>query len=398
MKWVSAVSERASLDQAVAECTRTLTAQMGDVKPDLVLAFVSPHHAPQYARAPELLREALGDGLLLGCSAGGVIGGGREVEQRPGFALTAASLPGVTLVPFHLDDETMPDLDAGPDRWEGAVNVEAKASPQFILLVDPYTMRAENMLLGLDYAFPASAKIGGLASGGQPGGNALFLQDAMHRAGAVGVAMHGNIILDTIVAQGCRPIGKPMQITACQRNVLLELDGEKPMHTLRSLLDHLSQRDQELARHSFFLGVVMDELIDDPKHGDFLIRNIVGIDGETGSVAVGEMLKEGQTVQFHLRDATTSAEDLEAVLSRYGDALERPDISGALLFSCLGRGQGLYGRPDHDTEMFHSQMGPVPLTGFFCNGEIGPVGGTTFLHGYTSSFGIFRPKGAAQGE
>ena len=216
----------------------------------------------------------------------------------------------------------------------------------------------------------------------------------MHRAGAVGVALHGNIILDTIVAQGCRPIGIPMQITACQRNVLLELDGKKPLDTLRSLLDHLSERDQELARHSLFLGVVMDELKDDPKHGDFLIRNIVGIDGESGSVAVGELLKEGQTVQFHLRDAMTSAEDLEAVLSRYGDALEGPDISGALLFSCLGRGQQLYGRPDHDTQMFHNQVGPVPLTGFFCNGEIGPVGGTTFLHGYTSSFGVFRPRQA----
>ena len=393
MKWVSAISERASLDEAVAECTSTLIAQLGDETPDLVLAFVSPHHGPQYARTPELVREALGDALLLGCSAGGVIGGGREVEQRPGFALTAASLPGVTLVPFHLDDDTMPDLDAGPDRWEGAVNVEAKAAPQFVLLADPFSMRAENMLLGLDYAFPASAKIGGLASGAQqPEGNALFLQDAVHRAGAVGVAMHGNIILDTIVAQGCRPIGQPMQITACRSNVPLELDGQKPLRTLQSLLDHLSQRDQELARHSLFLGVPMDELKDDPKHGDFLIRNIVGIDGESGSVAVGELLKEGQTVQFHLRDAMTSAEDLEAVLSRYGDALEGPDISGALLFSCLGRGQQLYGRPDHDTQMFHNQVGPVPLTGFFCNGEIGPVGGTTFLHGYTSSFGIFRPR------
>ena len=396
MKWVSAISERASLDEAVAECASTLITQLGDETPDLVLAFASPHHGPMYDRTPELVREALGGGLLLGCSAGGVIGGGREVEQRPGFALTAASLPGVTLVPFHLDDDTMPDLDAGPDRWEGAVNVQAKVAPQFVLLADPFTMRAENMLLGLDYAFPASAKIGGLASSAQqPGGNALFLQDAVHRAGAVGVAMHGNIILDTIVAQGCRPIGRPMQITACRRNVLLELDGEKPLHTLQSLLDHLSQRDQELARHSLFLGVLMDELNDSPKHGDFLIRNIVGIDGESGAVAIGEVLKEGQTVQFHLRDATTSAEDLEAVLSRYGDALEGPDISGALLFSCLGRGQQLYGRPDHDTEMFHNRVGPVPLTGFFCNGEIGPVGGTTFLHGYTSSFGVFRPRQAS---
>ena len=145
-------------------------------------------------------------------------------------------------------------------------------------------------------------------------------------------------------------------------------------------------------RSSLFLGVVMDEFIDEPQQGDFLIRNVMGMDDRNGSLAIGEMLKEGQMVQFHLRDADTSAQDLAAVLERYAGDNRENSVQGALLFSCLGRGQYLYGRPNHDTDLFRDKLGAVPLGGFFCNGEIGPVSGTTFLHGYTSSFGIFRPR------
>ena len=154
----------------------------------------------------------------------------------------------------------------------------------------------------------------------------------------------------------------------------------------------MNQRDQGLMQNSLFLGVVMDELLDTPQQGDFLIRNVVGMDAKTGVLAIGEMLKEGQLVQFHLRDAETSADDLTAVLERYAIDNRENQVHGALLFSCLGRGQYLYGRPNHDSDIFQEKLGSVPLGGFFCNGEIGPVSGTTFLHGYTSSFGIFRPR------
>ena len=142
---------------------------------------------------------------------------------------------------------------------------------------------------------------------------------------------------------------------------------------------------------SLFLGIVMDDFNEDPQQGDFLIRNVVGMDGRTGVMAIGETLREGQRVQLHLRDALTSADDLSALLVKYASENDVGQNQGALLFSCLGRGQFLYGRPDHDTDMFQEKVGAIPLGGFFCNGEIGPVGGTTFLHGYTSSFGIFRP-------
>jgi len=183
-----------------------------------------------------------------------------------------------------------------------------------------------------------------------------------------------------------------MRITGSRRNLLLELDDAPPLKVLKDIFQTLNERDQGLMRNSLFLGVVMDELLDDPQQGDFLIRNVVGMDERTGAIAVGELLKEGQLVQFHLRDAETSSQDLTAVLGRYAADNRENTIEGALLFSCLGRGEYLYGRPNHDTGIFQEHLGLVPLGGFFCNGEIGPVSGTTFLHGYTSSFGIFRPK------
>ncbi len=397
MKWASALSENTSLEPAIAECAAALREQLGDIVPDLAVVFVSFHHREAYDALPGLVREQLGAPaaapLVLGCSGGGIIGNGLEVEQRPALSITAASLPGVTVDTFHLEGDQLPDLDAGPQAWESLLAVNAADAPQFVILADPFSFPVQNLLLGLDFAYAPATKIGGLASGGQQQeGNALFLGDRVHRSGAVGVALHGNITVDTVVAQGCRPIGKPMRITQSRRNLLEGLDGESPLNVLRGLFPTLSQRDQGLMRNSLFLGVVMDEFIDAPQQGDFLIRNVMGMDDRSGALAIGEMLKEGQLVQFHLRDAETSAQDLTAVLERYAGDNRENRIHGALLFSCLGRGQYLYGRPNHDTGIFRDKLGAVPLGGFFCNGEIGPVSGVTFLHGYTSSFGIFRPR------
>ncbi len=395
MKWSSAISEGTTLADAFDECAGKLEDGLGELTPDLVAAFVSPHYAPDYETLTMLAAERFGTALLVGCSGGGVIGAATEVENRPGLALTAACLPGVKLTPFHIQYGALPDGDAPPDEWGSLVSTPVGSEVDFLILADPFSMQGEQLLMGLDYAFPRSAKIGGLASGAhQEGGNALFLGAEMHRDGVVGVAFEGDVQIDTVVAQGCRPIGEPMHITSSRRNILLEVDRRTPFEVLKEIFMTLDERDRELAQHSLFLGVVMDELNDNPRLGDFLIRNIVGVDAQRGALAVGEMLKEGQTVQFHLRDAQTSSQDLNAMLEQYVSGL--PDggqsEAGALLFQCLGRGEYLYGRPDHDTGMFTDMVGAVPLTGFFCNGEIGQVGEATFLHGYTSSFGIFRPK------
>lgn len=393
MHWASAVSDDPSLERAVLACTAKIKQELEGASPDLAVVFVSPHFSPAYQQVPQLVRDQLGARVLLGCSAGGVIGGGHEVEQRPGFSLTAASLPGVDITPIRIDDAGVPNPDAGPDKWEELAGISRKAEPHFVLLADPFSIRMEEVLAGFDYAFPESAKIGGLASGGdRPGANALYMGDELLRTGAIGLAFSGNIAVDTIVAQGCRPIGSPMEVTKCEKNLLLEVDGRPPLEVVQELYQRAPERDKQLFQQSLFLGIVMDELQTRHRLGDFLIRNLHGIDRENGGFLIGAMLREHQTVQFHLRDAQTASDDLREMLAQYLSEHDPARAQGALLFSCQGRGSYLYGHEDHDTGLFSEHLGPVPLGGFFCNGEIGPVAGATYLHGYTSSFGIFRPR------
>ena len=403
MKWASALATDADTDIALNNAIQRISAELRGSQPDVAFLFVSPHHQATYARSGALVAKRLNPAHLLGCSGGGIIGGGHEMEHRPAISIVAAVMPGVTIAPFHLDDENLPGPDDGPRHWEKAVGVRAADDPQFVILADPFSMmHAEDMLRGFDYAFPKSAKIGGLASGANgPGQNALYLDHGFHRTGTVGLAFSGALSVDTLVAQGCRPIGKPMQVTRCQKNLLVELDKKPALAMLAELFEAATEREQELIRTSLFLGIVMDPFkAGEPKPGDFLIRNLVGMDSQRGVLAIGAILDVGQTVQFHLREAAAASSDLEAVLRRYsterlnetkGEALPAPP-RGALLFSCLGRGEQLYGKPDHDIGAFASELGQVPLGGFFCNGEIGPVGGTTYLHGFTSCFGIFRNK------
>ena len=393
MRWASAVSEQRSLEEAVEECVAAVGRELEDASVDLAVVFVSAEHAPQCDRVPGLVQEALHARVLFGCSAGGVIGGGREVERRPGFALTVAHLPGVDLNAVHLEESGLPNADASPDAWQEMARVAAEEGPCFIIVADPFSFPTQDLLDGLDYAFPGSVKVGGMASAAmQPFNNMLYLGDQVYRTGAVCVAMSGELVVDTIVAQGCRPIGGLMQVTRCDGNLLLELDNEPPMEVLRRVISTLDEGDRELARQSLLLGIVMDGLLEHPGQGDFLIRNIMGWDPNRGIMSIGELLTDGQMVQFHLRDAKTSAEDLDTLLTGYTRGMEGGQREGALLFSCNGRGLGLYGHADHDTGLFRKRVGALPLGGFFCAGEIGPVSGTTFLHGQTSSFAIFRPK------
>src|SRR5258708_5565991 len=349
VKWISTLSDAASLPQALEDVASAAEKSLKGQKPDLCLVFISSDFLAGYESVIPFLQSRLGPRVILGCSGGGVVGSGREVEHRPALVITVAVLPDVTLTPFRVADSSLPGLDVSPREWHSLIGVPAADQPQFIVLADPYSIRIENLLMGMDYAYPKAAKVGGLASGAkQPGENALYLNTVCYRSGAVGVALSGNIALDALVAQGCRPIGKPMRVTKCDRNILMELDGKPPLNILRDLFMTLDARDQNLLQHALFLGLVMDPLKSHFTHGDFLVRNIVGMDTEKGLLAVGALLREGQIVQFHLRDAQTSADDLMETLSMYAAKSGREQLAGALLFSCLGRGEYLYVHSSHD--------------------------------------------------
>lgn len=384
MRWASALSERIEPEDAIEEVAATVRESLGG-PPDLLLYFVSDHYAGAYGSIPEWIDRSLSPAVAIGCSASGVIGRGQEVEQREAISVVAARLPGVRAEVFHCE---LPPED--PRAWEQLVGVTPADDPSFLLLCDPFSLDTESMLRSLDAAYPRAPKAGGILSGARrPGDGAIFMGDGVLREGMVGIALSGPIEMHTVVAQGCRPVGEPMIITHCRDSIIYELNTGKPMEALQNLIGQVSPRDQELLRHSLFLGI---EMKDDGKsrfdQGDFLIRDVAGIDPSTGAMAVQGVVKDYQVVQFHLRDALTSTQDLERRLARLKRSSGH-DLEGALFFSCLGRGEGLYGVANHDSDLFCRHMGAVPMGGFFGNGEIGPVGGSTFLHGYTSSFAIF---------
>ena len=410
IQWANALSTCPSLEAAIAEVVdrvqKSLTAT-----PDLGLVFISSAYASEYSRLMPLLREQLSVPVLIGCGGSGIIGMNsdgetQEIEGEPALSLSLAHLPDVQVQAFHIPGDGLPDLDSPPNTWVDLIGVPPQEEPHFILLADPFAA-INDLLQGLDFAYPGSSKVGGMTSAGAMGvQSALFCNYKLYREGTVGVALSGNIVLETIVAQGCRPIGQTYQVTACERNIVLELatqdnvektsseiESRRPLEVLRDLLQSLSEEDRQLAQHSLFVGVARDEFKQQLGHGDFLIRNLLGVDPRVGAIAIGDRVRPGQRIQFHLRDARTSEEDLELLLHRYQkDSSGTTEAAGAVMFSCLGRGKGLYGKPDFDSQLFGRYLSNIQLSGFFCNGEIGPVGGSTFLHGYTSVFGICRSK------
>ncbi|MEL6813715.1 MAG: FIST N-terminal domain-containing protein [Cyanobacteria bacterium J06598_3] len=419
MRWASAISTRASLEAAVTEVTQQATQQLGitqpGVEPTLAFVFISTAFVSEYSRLLPLLHEQLNVDHIIGCSGTGVVGMAddfpEEVEEGPALSLTLAYLPNVTVKSFHLTGADLPDLDSPPTAWSKLLGVEPAQQPNFILMADPFSSGTSELLQGMDFAYPGCPKVGGLA-GLESFNNSsgLFCHKKVHKEGIVGVALSGEIVLETIVAQGCRPIGELYRVSEGERNIMLKLtkadeadelgdrtEDETPLEILQNIFQGLNEEDRELAQNALFIGVAQSGFKPSLTRRDFLIRNLVGVDPRNGSIAVADKIRPGMRIQFHMRDAQTSAEDLENLLRRYRverleDKIDSTAQSaspvGALLFSCTGRGVGLYEESNFDSDLFEQYLGPLPIGGFFCNGEIGPVGTTTFLHGFTSVFGI----------
>ena len=392
MQWVSTISSLPDPRDAVIEAAEEAQEQLEGATPDLLLAFVSSHFRGAYYQVPGWIGEVMPARVFAGCSSLGQIGAGQEREQSPGISLVAAVLPDVEIELVTPSTAAIPDQDAPPDAWRSWWSWPQRETFAVLLLADPFSQGLEAALEGLDYAYPGAVAIGGLASGaGMPAGNAMYHQDQISHGGIIGVALAGNVAMKTLVAQGCRPIGEPLTVTCCDNRLLLEVDGQTPVEYLRDLMRRLNSEDRALARSSLFVGVQMNPHQSFPGPGDFLIRNVVGVDDETGVMATAVLMHDGQVVQFHVRDRQSSIEDLDRQLTDATLDIAAAPISGALLFSCLGRGAHLFGETGHDSRRFREIFGPAPLGGFFCSGEIGPVGSQTHIHGYTSSFGLFRP-------
>jgi len=394
VRWVSAISDTKDIDHALDAVVDDVRQGMNGDPVDLLFVHASEQHLFDLGRVVDRLRDGFGPGpSILGCSAAAVIGSHLELEDRPGIVLLAANLPGVDMRCTSVGTDDLPPLDGSPAPWRDLFGVDPQLHPDFVVLCDPFTIDHQQLLQGLDYAYPASRVVGGLASGASgPGATALFTDEGIEREGATVLAVWGNVRVDPIVAQGCRPIGAPARITECEGQLLQALDERPPTEVLQEVFTTLDDDERQLARHALHLGLVVDEMREEMGRGDFLVRNILGMHRESGVIAVGSELRQGQTVQFHVRDGRTAAADLDLLLQRYVGGRPDTEPAAVLQFSCLGRGRNLFGTANHDVSSVHEALGPMPVAGFFANGEIGPVGGNTYVHGYTTVLGVVRPR------
>jgi small ligand-binding sensory domain FIST len=385
MPFAAALSEHPEASQAVGEVIGEVAERLGGAPPDLAVLFVTPPHGQSFPAVARAVRELLQPTSLLGATAVAVVGGPREVEEQPAITLWAAAGIG-EVIPTRLDAVHT----ATGVIVSGLPSIPDDGDRVMLLLPDPFTFPADAFLQHLSENRPGLTAIGGLASAARgPGGNTLVLDDQFYDDGAVGVILPPGVAVATVVSQGCRPVGRPYTVTRAEGHLLQELGGQPALQRLQDLAGELPAADRQLLSQGVHLGRVIDEHKLDFERGDFLIRGVMGVEQATGALAVGDELEIGATVQFQVRDATSADEDLRALLS--GRSAE-----AALVFTCNGRGVNLFGVPDHDASIVSELTGSSAVSGMFCAGEVGPVGGKTFLHGFTASVALFRELDGTQ--
>jgi small ligand-binding sensory domain FIST len=351
------------------------------------MIFVSPHHRDHMELIARRACDAAGTTNLVGCTGESIVGGEREIEGQPAIALWLAQLPGAAIVPFHLDIERTPDGVSFTGWPTNFTESQHSADSALLMLAEPFSFPADVLIERLNEDSPGLRLIGGMASGGWgPEQNRLILGHDVYATGAVAALVSGSVRVRSVVSQGCRPVGRPFVITKSDRNVILELAGQPAMTRLQEVYETLNDDEKALVRRGLHVGQAMSEYQDKFGRGDFLVRNVIGADPNSGAIALGDYVRTGQTVQFHIRDAQSADEDLRELLR---DAKGDTGSRGALLFTCNGRGTRLFPEPDHDARVVQKTTGGIPLAGFFAQGEMGPVGNKNFLHGFTASIALF---------
>jgi small ligand-binding sensory domain FIST len=364
--------------------TQALTALDGQT-PDLLAVFVCGGEPGASAEALERAAGMARAGAAIGCSAPGVIGAGRGVEATAAVAVWCAVLPGVHARTFSL--EVMP-ADGGmavvgmPER-----QVDDEVA---VLLADPWSFPVDGFVEQSNTALPGLPFVGGMAAGaGGRGSTRLMIDGHITERGAVGVLLGGPVGARTVVSQGCRPVGPAMTVTASEANVILELAGTPALQKLQEILSMLPPTEQALVSQGLQLGVARDEYVEEHVQGDFLIRGVAGADEARGGLVVGDLIPVGRTVRLQVRDATAADADLRETLDGFRTTWGATPPEGALLFSCNGRGADLFGSADHDPQLVQSALVSQGVAGCFAAGEIGPVGGRNFVHGFTASILAF---------
>jgi small ligand-binding sensory domain FIST len=373
--FAAALSQHPDFAVATGDVVGRVLEALGDPDnpPDLAMLFVTPVHAPVIGDIVKTINATLRPATMLGCAAVSVVGGEREVERGPGISLWAGHTGPVT--PFHLTVAQSPD-GLTFTGWPESIPDDASA---LLLLPDPFTFPTDDLLRRMQEDRPGLAVVGGMASAARaPGGNRLVIDDRVVTAGAVGAFLGPDVEVTTVVSQGCRPVGSPFVVTRAEHNIVYELAGRSAVERLQEVAAGLTDEDRELLADLVQIGRVIDESKLDFGPGDFLVRGVVGADPNSGALRVGDIVDVGSTAQFQVRDANTADQELRKMV-------DGRSADSALVFTCNGRGTHLFPEPDHDAMVVSESLRGAPVAGMFCAGELGPIGGHNFMHGFTAS-------------
>lgn len=384
------VSQVEDTAQAAREVARRALDELR-VSPHLAVVFASFQHQPHFAELANILSEELATDAIIGCTGESILSGGREIEEAPALSLWLAHLPNTEVLTMHLKFRTNPD-GGSFEGWHSSLGRRWREGSSMLLLGEPFSFPADVLLARMNEDRPGVGVSGGMASGGWGvGQNRVIVGGKSYDNGAAAVVLHGDTRVRTVVSQGCRPVGRPLVVTKVEQNVILELGGKPALAQLQEIFGTLTPHEQGLFRNGLHVGRVINEYQGEFSRGDFLVRNVEGADPKSGAIAVGDYLRVGQTVQFHVRDAGTADEDLRTMLETARNGETHKPTAG-LLFTCNGRGTRLFETADHDAGAVTAAWPGLPLAGFFAQGEIGPVGGKNFLHGFTASLALFESR------
>jgi small ligand-binding sensory domain FIST len=363
--------------------------------PHLGLVFLTPALFPHASAILEVLRVHAQIPLLAGCSSTSLVVNERELENDTGLVLALHHLPGAELKGVRFTQAQVEEATntASAAYWHGENGLEPAVTNGWLAFADPFHLDSESWLRQWNEAYAPLPIVGGLASGDfSQQATQIYLNGEVFDDGGVAIAIGGAVELHSVISQGCTPIGDTWTLTRVDRNLIQQIGNRPAYEVLLDTFNALSAEDQKKAQRNLFIGLVTDEYREEFQRGDFLVRNLLGADPKTGIIAVGALPRAGQTMQFQRRDAAAAREDMCALLGRARAELAGRTILGGCLCCCNGRGQGLFEEPNHDAACVQELLGPLGLSGFFCNGEIGPVGGQNFLHGYTASLALFVAK------
>jgi small ligand-binding sensory domain FIST len=379
-------------ESALGDWARKARKELGASRASLGLVFMSPSYFAHAQAVLEILRVHAQIPLLAGCSSGGLIAGNLEIEEQAGLVLGLYNLPGASLKACRITAEQVEEAN-GPGYWHLETEVGPEDSQGWLAFLDPFHMDCESWVQGWNEAYPGRPVLGGLASGeSNEQRTQVYLNGEVYETGGVAISFGGDVELSGVISQGCTPIGETWTITKADRNFIYEIGNRRAYEVLLETYQQLSAEDQQKTRGNVLVGLVINEYLEEFHRGDFLVRSLLGADPRSGIIAVGATPRQGQTMQFQRRDAAAATEDMLALLKRAREQLGGRTVYGGCLCCCNGRGQRMFGAAHHDAQLVQNQLGSLGLTGFFCNGEIGPVGERNFLHGYTASLALFVKK------